>query len=178
MIASFQLQYPQIEFELLLGDYMEIEQWIANGRVDFGFVRLSTLSELEIHFVQQDELLVILPTDHYLNQYNRISLNELGQFPFILLAKDKNSDVLELFDTLHFTPNIQFTTWDDYAVMSLIENGLGISILPELILNRVTFDITKRPLETPVFRNIGVAYKNKETLSLAATEFLTYLEVR
>lgn len=34
------------------------------------------------------------------------------------------------------TPRIHFTTWDDYAIVSMVESGLGISILPELILRR------------------------------------------
>ena len=32
------------------------------------------------------------------------------------------------------TPRVHVTTWDDYAIMSMVESGLGISILPELIL--------------------------------------------
>ncbi len=31
---------------------------------------------------------------------------------------------------LDLEPNIRFTTWDDYAIMSMVEAGLGISILP------------------------------------------------
>ena len=34
------------------------------------------------------------------------------------------------------TPRVHFTTWDDYAIMSMVESGFGISILPELILRR------------------------------------------
>lgn len=40
IIRIFKKDYPKIDFELLLGDYTEIESWILNGRVDFGFVRL------------------------------------------------------------------------------------------------------------------------------------------
>ena len=37
MIKFFKQDYPGIDFELLLGDYTEIESWIIQGRVDFGF---------------------------------------------------------------------------------------------------------------------------------------------
>ena len=37
IIKAFQKDYPRIDYELLLGDYREIEQWIAEGRVDCGF---------------------------------------------------------------------------------------------------------------------------------------------
>lgn len=40
MIKTFQNEYQNIAFELLHGDYTEIENWILEDRVDFGFLRL------------------------------------------------------------------------------------------------------------------------------------------
>lgn len=50
IIRNFQQAYPGIDYELLLGDYTEIEDWIAEGRVDCGFLRLPARSELETCF--------------------------------------------------------------------------------------------------------------------------------
>ena len=36
IIREFQRDYPNIDYELLLGDYTEIEEWIIEGRVDCG----------------------------------------------------------------------------------------------------------------------------------------------
>ena len=47
IIKKFQADYPGIDYELLLGDYTEIEEWIAEGRVDCGFLRLPTRPEFE-----------------------------------------------------------------------------------------------------------------------------------
>ncbi|WP_207871857.1 hypothetical protein DOK78_002614 [Enterococcus sp. DIV2402] len=178
MIQQFQKRYPNIEFELLLGDYTEIEMWINEGRVDFGFLRLPTISHFQTKFLEQDELLVVLPENHYLTKYDKIPLNELSHFPFVLLEKEKNSDILELFEQLNFIPAIQFRTWDDYAVMSMVESNLGISILPELILKRIAYNIVTKSLDIPQYRKIGLVYRNKETLSLATKEFLKFIDYR
>ena len=37
IIKRFKADYPNIDYELLLGDYAEIERWINEGRVDCGF---------------------------------------------------------------------------------------------------------------------------------------------
>lgn len=50
IIKEFQKDYPKIDYELLLGDYTEIEEWIASGRVDCGFLRLPTHTEFETIF--------------------------------------------------------------------------------------------------------------------------------
>lgn len=70
-------------------------------------------------------------------------------------------------------PNIRFTTWDDYAVMSMVEQGLGISILPKLILQRIPYDIVAKPLDVPASRTIGLAIRNYEFASAAVKRFLT-----
>ncbi len=44
IISQFKKDFPKIDFELLLGDYTEIEKWISEGRVDFGFLRLPTIT--------------------------------------------------------------------------------------------------------------------------------------
>lgn len=178
MIKIFKKDFPNIDFELLLGDYTEIESWILEGRVDFGFLRLPTKSALETIFVEQDRLLVVLPMDHPLANEDKFPISELVNSPFMLLEKGAKAEISEIFELHQVSPQIHFTTWDDYAVMSMVENGLGISILPELILQRIPYQIITKELEVPAFRNIGIAMREQQSLSLAAKRFLEYLSFR
>ncbi|MBN7772289.1 LysR family transcriptional regulator [Clostridium aminobutyricum] len=178
IIKRFREDYPKIEFELLLGDYTEIEDWIQEGRVDFGFLRLPTSIKLETVFLEKDRLLVVLPEKHPLADCDKFPMEELEKNPFILLEKGAKAEIAEIFEKNHLTPNVHFTTWDDYAIMSMIENGLGISILPELILQRIPYHIITKELEFPAHRSIGIAMRNKKSLSLAAQRFLEYLPYR
>lgn len=75
-------------------------------------------------------------------------------------------------------PKIHFTTWDDYAIMSMDESGLGISILPQLILKRIPYKIIAKELDVPAYRNIGLSFRSKRNASLAVTRFLDYLQYR
>ena len=61
IIKEFQKDYPNIDYELLLGDYTEIEKWIDEGRVDCGFLRLPANQDFETIFLEQDKLLAIIP---------------------------------------------------------------------------------------------------------------------
>jgi DNA-binding transcriptional LysR family regulator len=178
IIKLFQKDYPNIEFELLLGDYTEIENWITEGRVDCGFLILPAKTELESIFLEQDRLLVILPENHPLADLETFPLKGLLDEPFMLLEKGGKSVISEIFTTHHLSPNIHFTTWDDYAIMSMVECGLGISILPELILKRSPYHIIKKELEIPAYRKIGLVLKNSQTASLAVKRFMGYLQYR
>ncbi len=178
MIKMFKKDYPNIDFELLLGDYTEIESWVTEGRVDFGFLRLPTATEMETIFLEQDRLLVILPEDHPFANCEQFPISELCKNPFMLLEKGAKAEISEIFEQHQISPSVHFTTWDDYAIMSMIENGLGISILPELILQRIPYKIMTKELEVPAFRNIGIAMRNQQALSIAAKSFLQYLPYR
>jgi DNA-binding transcriptional LysR family regulator len=178
IIRAFQKDYPGIDYELLLGDYAEIERWIADGRVDCGFTRLPTRPEFDSIFLEQDRLLAVLPENHRLARLEKVPLAELCSEPFMLLDKDSNTGIAELFSRCGLKPKVHFTTWDDYAIMSMAESGLGVSILPELILKRVPWRIAVRELEFPAFRKIGVALRSRRNASLAVRRFLDYLRFR
>ena len=178
IIKAFQKDYPNIDYELLLGDYTEIEEWIAEGRVDCGFLRLPTKNNFETVFLEQDRLLAIIPENHPLKDYEKIPVKALCDEPFMLLEKGAKAEISEIFEMNGLTPNVKFTTWDDYAVMSMVESGLGISILPELILKRIPYRIVAKELNVPAYREIGLALKSRKTASLAVRRFLDYLDKR
>lgn len=178
IIREFQKAYPNIDYELLLGDYGEIESWIEEGRVDCGFVRLPAEHEFETIFLEQDRLLAVLPEEHPLAVKKNVSAAELCEEPFMLLEKGDKTDISEIFERCNLRPRVRFTTWDDYAIMSMVENGLGVSILPELILKRVPYRIAVKELNIPAYRKIGVALKSRKTASLAVKRFLEYLDCR
>lgn len=178
IIKAFQKDYPGIDYELLLGDYTEIEEWIAEGRVDCGFLRLPTRPDFETIFLERDKLLAILPEDHPLAEYEKVPIAALCDEPFMLLEKGAKAEISEVFERNGLTPRVHFTTWDDYAVMSMVESGLGISMLPQLILKRIPYHIVAKELDVPAYRDIVLALRERRTASLAVKRFLDYLEYR
>lgn len=178
IIKEFQKDYPHIDYELLLGDYTEIEEWIMEGRVDCGFLKLPTHSDFETIFLEQDQLMAIIPENHRLAECENFPVSALCDDPFMLLEKGAKAEVSEIFERCSLTPKVHFTTWDDYAIMSMVESGLGISILPQLILQRVPYKILAKELDVPAYRNIGLALKDKKTASLAMKRFIEYLQYR
>ena len=122
--------------------------------------------------------MAIIPEDHPLKDCEKFPVTALCKEPFMLLEKGAKAEISEIFERNNLKPNVKFTTWDDYAVMSMVESGLGIAIVPELILKRVPYRILSKELDVPAYRNIGLAIGDKKTASLAVKRFLDYLEYR
>ena len=178
IIRMFRLDYPDVAYELLLGDYGEIESWVREGRVDIGFTCRTDDSDLHNEFLARDRLMAVVPEDHKLAGSEVFPLAELAKGPFMLLEKGDKAEISELFEKNGLEPETVFVTWDDYAVMSMVENGLGVSILPELILRRIPYNIAVRPIDVPAYRDICVIMRDKDRISVSAKRFLRYLKYR
>lgn len=178
IIAAFQADYPGIRYELFLGDYEELEDALASGRIDCAFSRLPARYPLHELPLEQDELRAVLPADHELAKLEEIPVEAFADEAFIQLKRDENDEVAEIFAGLEHMPNASFTTWDDYAVMSMVENGLAVSILPSLVLRRVPYRIATRPLAPRAFRTLGFLTRKTSSPSLAVERFREYLDRR
>lgn len=178
IFSKFQKDYPGIDYEMLLGDYDEVEKWIDEGRVDCGFLRLSSANNFDIISLKQDEYKAVLPLNHPLAQKDFLDYKDLDEHPFLLLEHGGKTEVSELLEIHNVHPNIRFTTWEDYAIMSMVEKGLGIGILPELIMKRIPYQIAIRPFRTPYFREIVLAMKDRSQLNPAVKMFIEYLKYR
>ena len=178
IFAALQKDYPGIEYEMLLGDYGEVERWIDEGRVDCGFLRLPTLEKFDTLLLKQDAYKVVLPMGHPLAEKEAVAVQDLNGLPFLLLERGGKTEVSDLLERAHVQPDIRFTTWEDFAIMAMVEKGMGVSILPELILGRIPYQIEIRPLQEPYYRPIGLAMKNMEHLTPAVQKFIDYLPFR
>lgn len=178
IFAKFQEDYPKINYEMLLGDYDEIERWIEEGRVDCGFLSLPIGSNLDVITLKKDEYKAVLPVNHPLAKKETLDYKDLDEQPFLLLEHGGKTEVSELLEKNNVHPNIRFITWEDYAIMSMVENGLGIGVLPEMILKRIPYQIAVRTFNKPYFREIALVMKDRNKLTLATEKFIEYLKYR
>lgn len=175
IIKRFRRDFPGIDYEILMGDYDEITQWVTEGRVDIGFICRPVTGELEIYDMERDQYFAILPRNHRLAGLSKISLNQLVKEPFILSEKGNRQDVTQIFSRYGLVPDVHFTTWDDYAIIAMVESGLGVSILPQLILNRMPYDVVKKELDIPQYRDIVYIMRNKQSAVNAVSKFTEYI---
>jgi DNA-binding transcriptional LysR family regulator len=61
----------------------------------------------------------------------------LNGSPFIQPLPEQNTDLERLLHTHHLSPDIRFTTSDNYTAYSMVAAGLGISLNNALMTNRV-----------------------------------------
>ena len=175
MIRKFRQQYPNIQYEILLGDYGEIEQWVLEGRVDCGFLRLPSVKRLQTYALHRDELQVIVPCDHPYAHTSPFPAEALAEEPFIQLEEGEDYEIRAAFDEMGVRPNVKYTAREDRTILAMVSKGLGISLLPELMVRHSPYPVTACRPPMTFYRNIGIAVKDEKALSASTRRFVEYV---
>ncbi|MBQ5483700.1 MAG: LysR family transcriptional regulator [Candidatus Methanomethylophilus sp.] len=178
IISRFKEDYPDVTYDLMLGDYAELEEWVAEGTADFAFSHRPSSSELEWELLDMDEYLAVMRDDDPMAFEDYCPAHCLEGRPFMLLERGGRSEVGNYLDENRVQPDIRFRTWDDYSVMSMVSAGLGMGVLPSLILKNLPERVVTRPLKPPLFREIGVIRRKGRPLTPVADRFMDYLKYR
>ena len=147
-------------------------EWVANNQADFGFMSQRNTRGLEWISLCEDPLMAILPRDYPVPEGNRFPIEEFQEQHFIISAMGRDYDVHHALDSSNVTPNTHFTSKDDHAIISMIANHLGVSILPQLVVKGYEEQVQAYPLQPYYARNLGIAVKSRQGVSPAAKKFL------
>ena len=175
VLKEFQTDYPKVEFKLLNGDYHDVEQWLSDGSIDIGFVTVPCAVDCECIPLMEDRLLAILPLNSRFASYPRFPLVECETEPFISLLQSSDHDARRALEAAGVQPNVRFYTKDDYAILAMVEQGLGMSIMPELLLKGRHDALLTLPLVPEAKRTLGIAIAAGDKAGPATRRFADYV---
>ena len=157
MIKSFHEKYPNIRFQLFNGEYNQIATWLRRGQIDCGFLAMPCANDFEAEFLLRDSLTVILPPNHPLRDAPCFPVSRLSAEDFISLKEEQDYEINLFLEHLKQSPRIKFEVSSDFAILAMVECGLGISVVHDLILHPKRHGILCKPLDQPYYRDIAIA---------------------
>jgi DNA-binding transcriptional LysR family regulator len=172
-IKHFKEEHPFIEIKIFQGDYEDVDKWITNGVIDFGFITLPSLKSFETIPLKKDRILCIIPNNHPVSNQEKIRIEQLENESFIA-----NHDIKRLLKGTGITLKQSFDMIDDHAIVAMVENELGVSIMPELVLQGIPHKLRVLSLEPEQYRMIGIAALSLKELSPAAKKFIEYIKTQ
>ncbi len=174
MIKGFGRLYPQVEFEMYNGDYSDVDRWLKDGSIDLAFITLPAPEGCSHTVLKEDELVAILPQDHPLAAMERVPTTLLAAEPFITLLQASDQDIRRALGKAGVKPDVRFSTKDDYAIIAMVEQGLGVSIVPRLLIAGRSDKVAVRSLEPAASRTIALAMPVGKDVGIAAELFMQY----
>jgi DNA-binding transcriptional LysR family regulator len=136
IVRQFRDSNPEVEFSLhniLTTDQI---QMLGDGSLDIGFLRLpiGEHPELDVVAVHREPFVVVTPLSHKLAKRKRVALHELSGQDFVMYERSYAPGFHDLiFGMLRdagVIPNVCQTAGQMPTLISLVDSGMGISILP------------------------------------------------
>jgi DNA-binding transcriptional LysR family regulator len=151
MLRRYVDNVGDVEIELLEGDQVQLQAWLAEGRIDLAILydigAITTGSMTKICKVPAH---AVLRADDPLARQEAVRLAEIAARPFVLLDMPQTATyLLTLFDILAKRPEVRFHTRSYETVRSAVASGFGMSILNMRPIGRATADgpgIVRRPI--------------------------------
>lgn len=174
ILRSFHELYPHIDFHLLNGEYEQIAGWLRKGLVDCGFVAMPAAGDLDAAFLIQDSLVAVLPKDHPMADAPYYPLELLASEDFINVREEHDNEIGTFLARLQRKPKIRYESSDDYAILSMVEAGLGISVIHDLMLIPNRYRVVPKRFEVPPTRDIAIAVKRDSAPSTITRLFVDH----
>ena len=176
ILAAFQKDFPSVEVEIMEAGSRQIEQLMEERQVDLCLYAGSEGRGYEWIPLKSDPMLVLTAQDHPLAKRRCVSHEALGREKFIAPMKQFDGEVYEILSTFPVQPVTAFSACSDYAIINMVGMGLGVSILPELLVKNYTGGTAALELDPPVYRTLGMGVPQMKAVSPVTRSFMKYVE--
>ena len=172
VIQQFRREHPDVTVDIQMGSVDEVYRWVLEDRVDMCFASRQEYGALEWTPLRDDELLAILPPD-YPDGGDAFPVEFFNGQEFLMPSMGFDKDILRVLNEHGVTPLIRTTQVSDSVIISMVEHGLGVSVLSELVLKGRRDDVQAVPLDPPAYRQLGILVRDRKDLRPAARRFIT-----
>lgn len=150
---------------------------VARGRLDLAFMRAEPDYDLEYRVIGQEELVMLMPSDHKLAKRKVVEPKDMLGEPYVAMA-NKARVLRAVIDDYLARSGVAIEPTqgvDNPAmVMSLVASTRGLALIPAYIQDLMPWSVTSRPLKNPPMLHLVVGYSRSNT-SPVLEEFLSRL---
>jgi DNA-binding transcriptional LysR family regulator len=177
LLRAFRREHPHVRFSLLQGPHEELLDHVRSGRADLAFTApLPGPGEFAAITLQEQQLVVTVPTEHRLAGRARMRMADLAREPTVGMKAGYGLRQItdELAEAAGFLPMLAFEGDDVDTLRGLIAAGLGVAVLPAAkpTPRPGTVEIPLRPKAT---RYIGLIWGADHALTPAALAFRDFV---
>lgn len=176
LIHWFNELYPNIRIQIFQGTYADIIRWLKSGVAEIGFLSVASAeAEVPIYPVYKDELICIVPKSFKVSDTEYITHKEMKNQEFIAQQESTDSDIQNYLQKYQLQVKTNCFVTDDLATVSLVSNGFGICIMPELVMSSIQYEVNRYSLCPKGFRTIGISCLERSNLSPAAGRMYEFI---
>lgn len=175
VLKTFTAAYPQIEVEVYQGTYDDVKEWLRSGHVDLGFLSNNCAEEFELTELMQDKLVCITPKDYPAPADGIMTPEIMNGQKFVVQGDATDADIRKYIKKYKIDTRRPAHVLDDMSTIAMVEAGIGIALLPELILKNCTSAVNVYPVQPEESRVIGLAAPRPGAMAPAVEQLYNHI---
>jgi LysR family hydrogen peroxide-inducible transcriptional activator len=177
-LASYSRKCPQVQLTVVEEITPVLLERLRAGSIDVAILALPIRGhEFEVLPLLTERLFAALPAKHRLSTRRSLSLKDLRSEPFLLLRDGHcfRDTAVAACDRARLHPQIVFESGQFSSLLSMVGAGMGVSIVPEMAVNRSERCRYVRIADAQALRNIGAAVLRGRSQTRSLRAFLEML---
>lgn len=171
IVAKFQKEFPNIRIEIYQGTYADLVEWLRNGTVDLCMMSAVDAEGFDYTPLYHDRLLCVVPEGFQTINPDYITFAEMKSQQFVTQWSSCDGDAQRVLKDHGIEPSTYCHVVDDMSTIAMVEAGMGICILPELLISKGG-KVEWYPMEEDCYREIGLAVSSFRTVSPAVKKMM------
>jgi DNA-binding transcriptional LysR family regulator len=176
LVSEFSKEHPEVRFEIHTLHLDQIEKRIKDTSIDLALAyNLFSSEDLKSTQLLEGNFVLLAPRDMKFNS-KRLTCDDLVDLPFIEIEGPFQATLSDYFQENNFKPNF-VTTTDTYQIAkSLVEKGMGITILDQVsAINQDSSNLSIWSLDTSLKFSLQMVYSAQRVQSLFLDNFENFL---
>lgn len=178
-LNQFHHRFPNVTYEVIEGGGKAVEFYLNNDEIDVGITTLPVDDDI-YHAIPlyKENLLLVVAKNTELASHTSVYLGDLKRESFVMFHDDYylKDQIIESCRKVGFHPKTVAKMSQITFIENMIRDGIGVSILPESIVNVLSEDVVGVPLHgADVSWNLGVIWKKESYINYVTDEWIKFL---
>ena len=175
IVKKFQENFPNIHIEIYQGTYADLVEWLKNGTIDLCIMSAVDAEGFDYKPLYHDRLLCVVPKGFQTKNRGYITFEEMKEQRFVTQWSSCDGDAQRVLKDHGLEPSTYCHVVDDMSTIAMVEAGMGICILPELLMSK-SDKVDWYPMEEDCYREIGLSVNNFRTVSPAVQKMIEMIQ--
>lgn len=164
IVEKFNAEFPDVTVNIQMGTVAELYGGLNEGRFDICFGTRNNKYNFKWVNLGDDPFYAILPKDYPAD--DEFPIKGFNGTKFLMPGLGFDDDIGAVFSEYGVKPFVTPTYVDDPAIISMVEHGLGISMLSQLILANRHSSVKMLPIVPRVSRTLCLAVTEDKVMTL------------
>lgn len=175
ILKSFKAQYPQIEVEVYQGTYDDMKDWLRNGQTDIAFLSFGCREEFALTELFAEPLRCITPKGWPAPPDGIMTPELMNGQDFVVQGDATDAEMRQYLKKHKISTERRCHVLDDLSNLAMVEAGMGISIMPEMLLKTCTSEVDIYPLSPAENRVVGITSQRPGAMAPAVEQMFHHI---